>query len=378
VDNSGVQSGKLWDIFCKVIDNFGDIGVCWRLAAGLAASGERVRLWVDDASALTWMAPGGSPGVEVRPWTQPIQTQDLTPGDILLETFGCQIAPEFIAAYAEWTSARDIRSMWINLEYLSAEDFVTRSHGLPSPVMTGPGTGLNKYFYYPGFGANTGGLLREPDLAERQCRFDRADWLKQRGIEWRGKRLVSLFCYEPVALGELLSQLASDTAQTRLLVTSGRATGAVKACIEDNTRLQPLWNRRGALSITYLPALTQDDFDRLLWACDLNFVRGEDSLVRALWAGKAFIWQVYPQHDDAHHSKLDALLEVLHAPPSLRAFHYLWNGLQLQPAEKGQNQRQLPALALAQWQETVADARSEQYRHDDLVTQLVRFASKYR
>jgi hypothetical protein len=21
-----------WDIFCRVIDNFGDIGVCWRLA----------------------------------------------------------------------------------------------------------------------------------------------------------------------------------------------------------------------------------------------------------------------------------------------------------------------------------------------------------
>ncbi|MEO7887531.1 MAG: elongation factor P maturation arginine rhamnosyltransferase EarP, partial [Polaromonas sp.] len=41
-----------WDIFCKVIDNFGDIGVCWRLAADLASRGHKVRLWVDDASAL--------------------------------------------------------------------------------------------------------------------------------------------------------------------------------------------------------------------------------------------------------------------------------------------------------------------------------------
>lgn len=373
-----MQSGKLWDIFCKVIDNFGDIGVSWRLAVGLAARGERVRLWVDDASALTWMAPGGAPGVEVRTWTQPIQTDDLAPGDILLEAFGCQIPPEFIASYARWTGARGQKGLWINLEYLSAEAFVARSHCLPSPVTTGLGIGLKKYFFYPGFGASTGGLLREPDLSERQRRFDRASWLKQQGIEWQGERVVSLFCYEPVALGELLSQLASDTAATRLLVTRGRATSAVKACIADKTRLQPLWNKRRALSITYLPALAQVDFDHLLLACDLNLVRGEDSLVRALWAGQAFIWQIYPQHDDAHHSKLEAFLDLLKAPPSLRAFHYHWNGVQQHSADQGQNQEHLPALALAEWQKTVVNARSEQYRYDDLVTQLIRFALKNR
>ncbi len=58
-----------WDLFCRVIDNFGDIGVCWRLAADLGARGESVRLWVDDASALAWMAPQGSAGVEVLRWT---------------------------------------------------------------------------------------------------------------------------------------------------------------------------------------------------------------------------------------------------------------------------------------------------------------------
>lgn len=378
MDNSGVETGKLWDIFCKVIDNFGDIGVGWRLAVGLAARGERVRLWVDDASALDWMAPEGAPGVEVRPWTQPIQTGILVPGDILVETFGCQIDPEFIAAYAYWTAARGLKGIWINLEHLSAEGFVERSHGLPSPVTTGPGIGLTKYFFYPGFSAGTGGLLREPDLASRQTRFNRATWLGQQGIEWRGERLVSLFCYEPAALGELLSQLADDTPSTRLLVTSGRATNAVKACIEHKTRINPLWNKGKALSFSYLPALTQDDFDHLLWTCDLNFVRGEDSLVRALWAGQAFIWQIYPQQDDAHHAKLDAFLDLLKAPPSLRAFHYRWNAVQELNAESDKNQSKLPALALAEWQKTVINARSEQHQYDDLVTQLIRFALKKR
>ena len=58
----------LWDIFCKVIDNHGDIGVCWRLATQLAARGHEVRLWVDDAAALDWMAPGGHDRVQVLAW----------------------------------------------------------------------------------------------------------------------------------------------------------------------------------------------------------------------------------------------------------------------------------------------------------------------
>lgn len=378
MDNSGVKTEKLWDIFCRVIDNFGDIGVCWRLACGLAAHGERVRLWVDDASALDWMAPGGAPGVEVKPWTLPMQTQHLTPGDNLLEAFGCQIDPEFIAAYADWTSARGKNGVWINLEYLSAEGFVERSHGLPSPVTAGPGAGLAKYFFYPGFRAGTGGLLRESDLARRQACFDRVKWLKQLGIKWEDERLVSLFCYEPAALGDLLQQLASDTVCTCLLVTSGRASDAVRACIESKTGFNALWNKRQALQISYLPRLSQSDFDHLLWSCDLNFVRGEDSLVRALWAGKAFIWQAYPQHDAAHHAKLDALLDWLQAPLSLRAYHCRWNAIQTETTEERKNQSPLPTLALQEWQETALNARSEQLQLDDLVTQLIRFASKSR
>lgn len=128
---SNVKTGNLWDIFCKVIDNFGDIGVCWRLSTCLATRGERVRLWVDDPGALGWMAPEGAPGVEVRLWKQPIPTDGLPIGDILVEAFGCEIAPEFIAAYAEKTRASGQKPIWINLEYLSAEAFVERNHGLP-------------------------------------------------------------------------------------------------------------------------------------------------------------------------------------------------------------------------------------------------------
>jgi uncharacterized repeat protein (TIGR03837 family) len=252
-----VKTGNLWDIFCRVVDNYGDIGVCWRLCAGLAERGERVRLWVDDASALGWMAPDGAPSVEVKPWSESTHAEGLAVGNVLVEAFGCEIAPEFIAACAMNTCARGQKHIWINLEYLSAERFVERCHGLPSPVMSGPGAGLTKYFYYPGFSAATGGLLREPDLLERQARFNRTTWLAQHHIEFKGERLVSLFCYEPTALEALIDQLADDTQESRLLVTAGRATAAVKACLEHKNRLLRSWNVRSMLSFSYLPTLTQ-------------------------------------------------------------------------------------------------------------------------
>ena len=354
-----------WDIFCQVIDNFGDIGVCWRLAADLGARGHNVRLWTDDASALAWMAPGGARGVQVCPWPQAAPADG--PGDVVVEAFGCEIAPAFIAATADAARARPQKPLWINLEYLSAEGYVERCHRLPSPLMSGPGAGLTRWFFYPGFTAATGGLLREPDLCARQAVFDRARWRAHRGIAPE-ELAVSLFCYEPPALPCLLAAL--EHAPSHLLVTPGRATAAVQA-IEDQNGLKPTPGKRGQLTFSYLAPCAQPHFDEMLWACDLNFVRGEDSLVRALWAGQPFVWQIYPQHDDAHHAKLHAFLDWLQAPPTLRRWHAQWNGLE--PATA------LPPLAratLAEWHDCTRAARQRLLAQPDLLTQLLGFVAE--
>ncbi len=352
----------LWDIFCKVIDNHGDIGVCWRLAAQLAARGASVRLRVDDASALAWMAPQGRPGVQVLPWDTP---QPHEPGDAVVEAFGCDPPELFQAAIAAKTRAQGRQPAWINLEYLTAESFAGRCHGLASPVLSGPAAGLVKRFFYPGFAPGTGGLLREPDLLERQARFDREAWLLRQGIAPEpGSRLVSLFCYEPAALDRLLGQLARDPARTCLLATAGRASAAAAAAIDRMQRRESGWNAAGRLALLPLPLLAQPEFDHLLWACDLNFVRGEDSVVRALWAGKPLVWQIYPQEDKAHHAKLDAFLDWLAPPASLRQFHLAWNGIA----------GILPHVAPSSWGACVQQARSRLLAQEDLATQLVRFA----
>jgi uncharacterized repeat protein (TIGR03837 family) len=384
-----------WDIFCQVVDNYGDIGVCWRLARQIAAAGQTARLWVDDASALAWMAPVLPAGIEVRPW-HGAPPKNLPRGDVLVEAFGCEIAPDWVQAVATAGTA------WINLEYLSAEAYVERMHGLPSPVLSGPLAGWHKRFFYPGFTPATGGLLREPDLQHRQQHFDRVAWLAAQGIQPpAGARLVSLFCYEPQALPALLEQLAQPRARdgspdstapvTQLLVTAGRATAAVQALMPSSG---PHTEASSRLRVHYLPPLSQDDYDHLLWACDLNFVRGEDSLVRALWAARPgsdpgapatlqsipCVWQIYPQHDDAHHAKLRAFLDWLlpsgEDPAGLRVFHEIWNGLRPSSTSSALNTQPftLPTLALSPWAEAAQAARTRLLALPDLWTQLQAFA----
>ena len=365
----------MFDIFCKVIDNHGDLGVCWRLCCELSRRGHAARLWVDDASALAWMAPQGQPGVTVHAWTQPIKLQDITPGEVLVEAFGCDIAPEFIACFKSKTGPK----VWINLEYLSAEPYVERSHRLPSPVTRGPGQGLTKHFFYPGFTERTGGLLREADLKQRRQHFDAPAWLSKLGIPPSAARRISLFCYEPPALGELLAQLQNSPILTQLLVTAGRAQAAVATWLKAQGHEAP-WGsspamqvgdfkpqvfKLGQLSLYALPYLTQHDYDHLLWACNLNFVRGEDSVVRALWSGAPVVWHIYPQDDNAHHAKLLAFLKQLQLPDAWCEFHQVWNGLQAGPL--------LKLDALLGDTSAFQQAQASLLRQEDLTTQLLAF-----
>jgi len=310
-----------WDVFCRVVDNFGDIGVCWRLARSLARRGQRVRLFTDDAAPLRWMAPGGEPGVEVLPWGASDDAAAV-PGDVVVEAFGCDPPGAFIAAMARGDRAR--APIWINLEYLSAEAYVERSHGLASPRMSEPGRGLVKWFFYPGYTPRTGGLLHEPGLAEARGRFDRAGWLAaQRIVVGPADRLVSVFCYAGAPLARLVDALAADGRPTVLATAPGPATSAI-------ARLLPA--PPGTLRHVPLPWLALDDYDRLLWASDLNFVRGEDSWVRAQWAGRPFVWQAYVQDSRAHEVKVKAFVDRLvqgHEPAcaaAWRRWHEAWNG----------------------------------------------------
>jgi uncharacterized repeat protein (TIGR03837 family) len=363
----------LWDVFCRVIDNFGDIGVCWRLCVDLAERGHTVRLWIDDASALDWMAPPGQrpPSVHVLHWDAPTQE----PGDVVIEAFGCNPPEAFVALMQ-----RPAPPVWINLEYLSAEDWVERCHGLRSPVMSGPGAGLSKWFFYPGFTRATGGLLREPSVMARRDAWQaepqhRTAWLDSLGIAAPapGELWLSLFCYEAAPMEELLNTLVASARPVHLLVTPGIAQRLVRAW-QTRPGLAP-----HALAFHDLPPLSQRDFDQVLWACDLNFVRGEDSAVRALWAGHPHVWHIYPQDDGVHAGKLDAFMDrwMLDWPDDLaentRRVYRAWNGL---PGGDFNGLKTL--LNDRRWTENSRASRQRLAEIPDLVTQLCGFVLEKR
>ena len=326
-----------WDIFCEVIDNFGDIGIAWRLARSLAREhGYTVRLWVDEPGAFHHIWPAADPdadeqvceGVVVRVWREPFEADD--PADVVIDAFGCTLPTVYLEAMA----ARAAPPVWINLEYLSAEPWVAEHHGLPSPH---PRLPLVRHFFFPGYTADTGGLLVERDLEAQRASF-LAESLPQ---FWRDLGVdaptpdelrVSLFAYENPALGGLLDAWAAGERRVTCLVPEGRIlpqlSGWFGLPLQAGAKAT-----RGVLTVHVLPFLDQDHYDHLLWACDLNFVRGEDSCVRAQWAQRPFVWQAYPQADAVHWEKVDALLahyvqgldaETMHA---VTVFWRLWNGV---------------------------------------------------
>lgn len=379
----------LWDVFCRVIDNFGDIGVCWRLAADLGQRGEQVRLWVDDPGALAWMAPAlkwvpdaetglecavGQAGVKVLRWRDAESPQGPDAGDVVIEAFGCD-PPEAFIGRMQTRAQQGLPLQWLNLEYLSAEDYVERSHGLLSPVWTGPGSGLSKRFFYPGFTPATGGLLREPGLIERrQAEVGppdmKAAFLRRvTGDAWVPSRpVVLIFCYGSAPVAALLDHLSAQASAPQVLLTPGPATQGMRAWRAEHPE--------AALICHELPHLSQEDFDRLLWCADLNFVRGEDSAVRALWAGKPHVWHIYEQDDGVHSAKLEAFMARWMAawPPALRAevaaWWLAWNRLAPMPGP-------LPRFDAsdAAWPQASLRSRADLLAQRDLCTQLLDFVT---
>ncbi len=327
------------DIFCAVVDNYGDIGVSWRLARQLSNEHSMaVRLWVDDLRSFGKLCPELDAGldeqrcrgVEVRRWSRDFPAVE--PAELVIEAFACELPQSYVEAMA----AREPKPVWLNLEYLSAEDWVEGCHKLPSPH---PSLPLTKYFFFPGFTEKTGGLLLERDLLARRDAFQsdvgaQESYWRNLGVPERvaGELRVSLFGYENEAMEALLRGWEQGTQPVTCLLPEGRSLPQVGRHFGQQAgKAGDIW-RRGQLRVHVLPFVEQERYDELLWACDVNFVRGEDSCVRAQWAARPFIWQIYPQHDGVHLEKLEALRVRYTAglPPetaqAVRDLWLAWNG----------------------------------------------------
>jgi hypothetical protein len=448
-----VSALKRWDIFCKIVDNFGDIGVCWRLARQLQLEhGLQIRLWIDDLEAAQKIIPSLNIAEnsqvcdEITILKLSAEADYSQAAEVAIEAFACELPPVYLAAMVRQ------QSKWVNLEYLSAEKWVDDFHAKPSPQPNG----LTRYFYFPGFTEVTGGLIREAHIAAQLQSHNnprpqagegarlrgrgavygnldaaplsnlspasgreaiKADELETSipvrpshfssqftGLENWGRPLrselvegqealkVSLFCYQNAPINDLFTALQTNTPRhlpsNSVDEFDSPCSHAVSVYVPESSILPQIadyfevetikvgdYFTRDNLHVHILPFLSQAEYDALLRDCDLNFVRGEDSWIRAIWAGKPFIWQPYFQDENTHIKKLDAFLDVFYADLNAKemvceAYRY-WSAGQTPKHVLHAYLEHLPAISSYTLQQSQQLANQQ-----DLASKLVIFCNK--
>ena len=294
-------------IFCNVIDNFGDIGVSWRLARVLQRElGWQMHLWTDDFPSLQALCPDLASipnihqGIGIHAWqADHAEDTDTAPTpDIVIETFACEL-PDNVQ-----TIIRRHRPLWLNWEYLSAEDSNERLHLMPSPQAGG----IQKYFWFMGFSEKSGGLLRERDYAE-SAGFNTEALRRQLKLPTKNASEWLLFGYQSDIWAKWLTMWQQAGQPITLLLAGTQIIASLKnsglvpqnALLEDGDVYQS-----EHITLIKIPFVPQQDFDKLLNLADGAVIRGEDSFVRAQLAGKPFFWHIYPQEENIHLDKLHA------------------------------------------------------------------------
>jgi len=382
------------DLFCQVVDHYGDIGVTWRLARQLSTENLiSIRLWVDDLTVFARIEPRISTQVnqqvidqiDIRHWV--LDGSVPAPYPIVITSFCCPLSATWLQRMATQS-----HRCWVELEYLSAEPWVESHHGLSSQRADG----LAPTFFYPGFTHQTAGLIRERNLIKARDAWQaevkqQKHFLEKIGVRFNANQpqpfLISLFAYPQApfqsffnALNSLNAVDAIDTVN-RFNAATTKTTKKIKPqnihvlipegiSLPDNLITTPnvTWQR--------IPFLTQPDYDRLLWSMNLNIVRGEDSFVRALWAGKPMIWHIYRQTENTHLTKLAAWLARTTLPQPVQNAMMAWSTPDHSNQLKISLCNALRAPNWAAWQQHAAQYSQKLSLLPDLATNLAHFCKE--
>jgi len=326
-----------------------------------------VRIFCDDLPTLNLLASGVNreikDRIDIQPWEashnnsrHPVETPD-----VVIEAFGCDLPERYLAGLL----IAPKKPIIINLEYLSAEPWIVDFHQKASPQAHG----IPKYFFFPGFQENAGGILIDP-IPQEQSLTEQLipDSLK---ASWRLLRpntnRISVFCYPGVPLLKWLEDLATLDENFDIVLTHGQRE---QLQFSSTHPTQPL-SLPDSIQLISIPFVSQDEYDWVLSQCDFNIVRGEDSFVRAQLAGKPFIWHIYPQDDGAHKTKLAAFLDLYLEDASQELKHAVIAAMTwAMPSEWYQSIDEWGAHSKA-WREDLLEKQAD----GGLAARLMRFAA---
>ena len=279
------------DIFCQVIDNYGDVGVAYRLAREFKRvyPNKKLRFVINQIEELNLIRK--SEDIEIILYKDISKIENSA--DLIIESFGCEIPKEYM------DKALKKSKLIINLEYFSAEKWVDDFHLQESFL----GGNLKKYFFIPGLSEKSGGILLDNEFLERKKKVEanKEYYLEKFGIKEKYDLIGSVFSYEK-NFDSLIEELKKLGKKIILLILSEKTQKNFIKYFDNG-------NNYDKIKFVKLPFFTYDKYEELLALCDFNLVRGEDSFVRALLLGKPFLWHIYPQDENTHIKKLESFLE---------------------------------------------------------------------
>ena len=279
------------DIFCQVIDNYGDVGVAYRLAREFKRvyPNKKLRFVINQIEELNLIRK--SENIEVILYKDISKIENSA--DLIIESFGCEIPKEYMDKVLKKSK------LIINLEYFSAEKWVDDFHLQESFL----GGNLKKYFFIPGLSEKSGGILLDNEFLERKKKVEanKEYYLEKFEIKEKYDLVGSIFSYEK-NFDSLIEELKKLDKKIILLILSEKTQKNFIKYFDNG-------NNYDKIKFVKLPFFTYDKYEELLALCDFNLVRGEDSFVRALLLGKPFLWHIYPQDENTHIKKLESFLE---------------------------------------------------------------------
>ncbi len=279
------------DIFCQVIDNYGDVGVAYRLAREFKRvyPNKKLRFVINQIEELNLIRK--SEDIEIILYKDISKIENSA--DLIIESFGCEIPKEYM------DKALKKSKLIINLEYFSAEKWVDDFHLQESFL----GGNLKKYFFIPGLSEKSGGILLDNEFLERKKKVEanKEYYLEKFEIKEKYDLIGSVFSYEK-NFDSLIEELKKLDKKIILLILSEKTQKNFIKYFDNG-------NNYDKIKFVKLPFFTYDKYEELLALCDFNLVRGEDSFVRALLLGKPFLWHIYPQDENTHIKKLESFLE---------------------------------------------------------------------
>ena len=302
------------DIFCEIIDNFGDIGVVYRISKELKKIFQNVRIRIvlnrlEEFKAINkkvkdtdYQEIDGLICVTEKYVKENIETFGVS--DVFIEAFGCNVPEEYVK------QAKENSKLWINLEYLSGEKWIEDFHLCESLIDSKT---LKKIFFMPGFNEKSGGVIIDSGFLERMKfgKENRDEIFKKyfKDFDLKDKFIGTVFSYEK-NFENLLETLKNYEKETVLLLMGEKTQKSFSEILKKNLT-EDYGNivKYGKITMIYSDFFSQEEYEEIISASDFNFTRGEDSFVRGIILGKPFMWHIYLQEEKAHMDKIKAFTE---------------------------------------------------------------------